>query len=76
MDFFSLQQMTPLHVATEKTGRSSIVKYLVDKGACINIKDDSGVSTRDYTTDSRLVLLIPVSVSHFTKQKKGYCINY
>ena len=70
MDFFSLRQMTPLHVATEKRCRSSIVKYLVEKGAGINIKDDSGVST-----DSRLILLIPVSVSHFTKQKKGYCIN-
>jgi len=45
VDFFSLQQMTPLHVATEKRGHSSIVNYLVEKGAGINIKDDSGVST-------------------------------
>ena len=43
--FFSLHQMTPLHVAAEKGDRISIVKYLVDKGAGINIKDDSGVST-------------------------------
>ena len=43
--FLSLHQMTPLHVVTEKLrARFSIVKYLVDKGADINTKDDSGVS--------------------------------
>ena len=41
---FSLHQMTPLHVAAEKGDRISIVKYLVDNGADINIKDDNEVS--------------------------------
>ena len=36
--------MTPLHVAAEKGDRLDIVKYLISKGADINIKDDSGVS--------------------------------
>ena len=36
--------MTPLHVAAEKGDRISIVKYLVDNGADINIKDDDEVS--------------------------------
>ena len=36
--------MTPLHVAAEKGDRLDIVKYLCEKGADINIKDQSGVS--------------------------------
>ena len=36
--------MTPLHVAAEKGDRISIVKYLVDQKADINIKDDNEVS--------------------------------
>ena len=36
--------MSPLHVATQRGDRISIVTYLVDKGADINIKDDNGVS--------------------------------
>ena len=36
--------MTPLHVAAEKGESLDIVKYLIDKGADINIKDDNGVS--------------------------------
>ena len=35
--------MTPLHVAAEKGDRLNIVKYLIGKGANINIKDYSGV---------------------------------
>ena len=35
--------MTPLHVAAEKGDRLDIVKYLIGKGADINIKDYSGV---------------------------------
>ena len=35
--------MTPLHVAAEKGDRLEIVKYLIDKGADINITDYSGV---------------------------------
>ena len=46
LHFLSLHQMTPLHVVTEKLrARFSVVKYLVDKGAGINIKDNRGVST-------------------------------
>ena len=41
--FFSLQQMTDLHLEV-KGGHMNTVKYLVDKGASINIKDDHGVS--------------------------------
>ena len=36
--------MTPLHVAAQRGERISIVEYLVDKGADINIEDDNGVS--------------------------------
>ena len=36
--------MTPLHVATQRGDRISIVNYLVDEGADINIKDNNGVS--------------------------------
>ena len=38
----SLHQRTPLHVAVE-TAHTTIVKYLVDGGADITIKDDNGV---------------------------------
>ena len=41
-----LHQRTPLHVAAER-GCSGIVKYLVEKGAVVNIKDKSGVSILD-----------------------------
>ena len=37
--FFLLHQMTPLHLAAKKGGRSNIVNHLVDKGADINIQD-------------------------------------
>ena len=36
--------MTPLHVAAQKGDRISIVKYLVDQKADINIEDNNGVS--------------------------------
>ena len=40
---FSLNQLTPLHVAA-RHGRVATVKYLVDeKGVDINIKDNDGV---------------------------------
>ena len=44
MQYHSLHQMTPLHVAAEKGECLDIVKYLISKGADINITDDSGVS--------------------------------
>ena len=40
---FSLYQMTPLHLAAER-GSIRIVKYLVEQGAEINIRDNNGVS--------------------------------
>ena len=36
--------MTPLHVAAKKGECPKIVKYLIDKGTDINIKDNNGVS--------------------------------
>ena len=43
----SLHQRTPLHVAVE-TAHTAIVKYLVDGGADIPIKDDNGVNIAIY----------------------------
>ena len=38
-----------------------IVRYLVDKGADVNIKKDGyGVSEREYTVDCKLVVLVRV----------------
>ena len=54
--FFSLYQMTPLHVAAER-GHTKIVDYLVSKGADINSQDKKGVVMHDYSNDS-VVLLI------------------
>ena len=47
--------MTHLHLAVEGNHRKT-VKYLIDKGADINIKDDSGVSVSvwDYTSENKL----------------------
>ena len=36
--------MTPLHVAAEKGESLEIVKYLIDRGADINIKNNNGVN--------------------------------
>ena len=36
------------------------MRYLVDKGADINIQDRGGVSEQEYTADCKLVLLIRV----------------
>ena len=41
---FLSHQMTPLHVAAEKGDSLDLVKYLVGKGADINIEDYCGVS--------------------------------
>ena len=41
--FFSLHQMTPLHVAA-KSARFQVVECLVDQGADINTKDSDVVS--------------------------------
>ena len=43
LQFLSLYQRTALHMAADR-GHVSKVKYLVTKGADINIKDPSGVS--------------------------------
>ena len=40
---FSFYQRTPLHIAV-KEGKGHTVKFLVEKGADINIKDKNGVS--------------------------------
>ena len=36
--------MTPLHVAAERGDRFNIGKYLIGKGADINIQDKNGVN--------------------------------
>ena len=38
-----------------------IVRYLVDKGADINIKDENWVSEQDYTADCKLVVQMCLS---------------
>ena len=39
-------------------GHNDTVKFLIQKGASIDTKDDEGVSTCGYTTESKLALLI------------------
>ena len=51
----SLHQMTPLHVVAEKGDRLDIVKYLLDKGADINIKDYNGVSKTILLIQQRVI---------------------
>ena len=51
--------MTPLHDAACE-GHVHVVRCLVEQGADINIKDNDGVSEREYTADCKLVLLVKV----------------
>ena len=55
----SPHQSTPLHKAADK-GLVHVVRCLVEQGADINIKDNDGVSEREYTADCKLVLLVRV----------------
>ena len=41
--FFSLRQMTPLHVAAEKA-RIGTLKYLIDQHAEVNFQAQNGVN--------------------------------
>ena len=51
--FNNFHQGTPLHLAAE-AGHMDIVRHLVEKGADINIKDDTfEVSEREYTGDCK-----------------------
>ena len=43
--FISLYQMTPLHLAAERGRYKTIIVYLVDQGADVDIKDDNKVHT-------------------------------
>ena len=43
IQYFLFHQQTPLHLAAEKGRFENTLKYLVDKGAGINIKDNKGV---------------------------------
>ena len=56
---YSLHQRTPLHWAAHE-GHVDVVRYLVEQGADINIKECSGVSEQEYTADCKLVLLVRV----------------
>ena len=51
----SLHQWTPLHAAAAE-GNTDVVRFLADRGADVNIKDERGVSEWDYTDCSWLVL--------------------
>ena len=42
--FLPLHQMTPLHVAVERGDRINIMKYLLNKGAAIDVTDKHGVN--------------------------------
>ena len=55
----SLHQNTPLLLAVYG-GHVHVVRYFVEQGADINIKDRLGVSEREYTADCKLVLLVKV----------------
>ena len=59
VQLYSSHQRTPLHWAARE-GHVDIVKYLVDKGADPNIKDNFEVSKREYTADCKLLLLVRV----------------
>ena len=56
---YSLHQRTPLFWAADE-GHVDVVRYLVEQGADINIKDNDGVSEWEYTADCKLVLLVRV----------------
>jgi len=43
-----------MHLAAERA-HMDIVKYLVRKGADVNIKDDNGVNMHDYSNDTSTV---------------------
>ena len=60
----SSHQDTPLHRIAHKCNRDT-VRYLVNKGAYDNIKDDDGVSEWEYTADCKLVLFITVCSQSF-----------
>jgi len=49
--------MTPLHVAACGSYPDS-VKYIIQAGADVNLKDNLGVSEEEYSTDCGLMLLI------------------
>ena len=41
-----------------RQGHVDIVRYLVEHGADINIKNNGGVREQEYTADCKLVLLV------------------
>ena len=53
--------MTPLHVAAEEGDHLEIVKYLLDKGADINVKDYSGVSKTIVLFEQSALSIVHVS---------------
>ena len=62
--------MTPLHKAAHE-GHVDVVRYLVEQGADINIKDWVRVSEREYTAGCKLVLLVKVWF-HSLEQRSYY----
>ena len=55
--FLSLHQQTPLHIAASKNYERT-VECLVDEGADINIKDNTGVGVILYTTVGTIYFFI------------------
>ena len=53
-NYFVLHQRTPLHLAAEQGRFENILGYLLDKGADINIKDNDGVNTCNYTVNNKV----------------------
>ena len=64
---YSPHQSTPLHKAVYE-GHVHVVRYLVEQGADINIKNVFEVSEQKYTADCELVLLIKVCF-HSSEQR-------
>ena len=64
---YSPHQHIPLYHAA-CLGHVDIVRYLVDKGADLNIKNNSGISELEYTADCKLVLLVRVCYHSFDQR--------
>ena len=58
--FISLHQMTPLHVAVERA-LTEIVKFLVDRGADITIKDYNGVNIYVCMEPTYSLAILPIT---------------
>ena len=44
---------TPLHYAVFSDSNIDVLKYLIDKGVNVNVKNDDGETPLDYVTDNK-----------------------